>query len=225
MEILGRLPNHRARLGHRDRAGGRAPSAAAVAGRPGARRATALPVVVEGGGPQCVRARPGRPGGQVRRVRRRHPARGDHAQRADLGRLLRRGRLRQPRLGGPGPEPIGAHGLVRFDENLELAWEYPDDTPYDTISDCYALNVADEDVWACYYTDFPVVRVAAGRVTGWPTEGRGQGPHAVVTDGYRCALVGSSGDGSVVVVSELSHDGRFTAVREPRGRGPTGPWP
>lgn len=114
--------------------------------------------------------------------------------------------------GGPGPEPIGAHGLVRFDENLELAWEFPDDTPFDSIWDCYALNVADEVVWACYYTDFPVVRIDAGRVTGWPTEA--QGPHAVVTDGYRCALVGSSGDGSVVVVGELSYDGRFTAVRE-----------
>jgi hypothetical protein len=114
--------------------------------------------------------------------------------------------------GGPGPEPIGARGLVRFDESLEVAWEFPDDTPFDTIFDCYALNVADEDVWVCYYMDFPVVRITDGKVTGWPTEVHG--PHAVVTDGYRCALVGADCDGGNVVVGELSQDGRFTDGRE-----------
>lgn len=114
--------------------------------------------------------------------------------------------------GGPGPEPIGVTGLVRFDENLDLAWEFPDDTPFDTIDDCYALNVAGEDAWACYYSDFPVVRVADGKVAGWTTEA--EGPKALVVDGYRCALVGGYGDGWPVVVGTLSHDGEFTVVRE-----------
>lgn len=39
------------------------------------------------------------------------------------------------------------------------------DPPYS--SDCYALNVADDETWTCYYTDFPVVRVADGEITSW----------------------------------------------------------
>ncbi len=38
------------------------------------------------------------------------------------------------------------------------------------ISDCYALNVAsDREVWLCYYTDFPLVKLVDGRIEGiWP---------------------------------------------------------
>jgi hypothetical protein len=38
----------------------------------------------------------------------------------------------------------------------------------DSMADCYALNVADDATWACYYTDFPVVRIGPDRSTrGW----------------------------------------------------------
>jgi hypothetical protein len=113
--------------------------------------------------------------------------------------------------GGPDREPIGAPGLVRFDERLERAWDYPFDTGLGSISDCYALNVAGETVWACYYTDFPIVRIADGRVTGWTNSE--SGVSAVITDGVRCALVGGYGeDRDRVLVGALTEDGRF-AVR------------
>jgi hypothetical protein len=120
----------------------------------------------------------------------------------------------------PIPVPIGAHGLLRFDENLDLAWEFPFDTPFDEIEDCYALNVAGEVAWACYYADFPVVRVEAGQVAGWTTEAHG--PDALVTDGHRCALVCYGGDFHVEV-GELSSDGVFTVVQETGIALPDGP--
>jgi hypothetical protein len=73
-------------------------------------------------------------------------------------------------------EPIGAYGVVRFSPGLEPAWHYPRYTevgPWDAISDCYALNVDDSCTWACYYTDFPVVRIREGTVTGWHNDIKG----------------------------------------------------
>ncbi len=118
----------------------------------------------------------------------------------------------------PIPVPIGAHGLLRFDENLDLAWEFPFDTPFDEIEDCYALNIAGEVAWACYYADFPIVRVEAGQVAGWTTVDT-HGPSALVSDGRHCALVC---DGHFEV-GELSSDGVFTVVRDTALALPEGP--
>jgi hypothetical protein len=66
------------------------------------------------------------------------------------------------------PPPLGAPGLVRFSPDLEPDWRYPTNVePWGAISDCYALNIDGDTAWACYYTDFPVVRVQAGTVMGW----------------------------------------------------------
>lgn len=116
-----------------------------------------------------------------------------------------------------GSDPVGARGLLRFDEKLARVWEYPDDTGFGPVCDCYALNVDDEVVWASYYVDFPVVRIADDRVTGWVDT-----PFmvsALITDGWRCALVG--GDGGIVL-GELTHDGRFESRGEARLRLPDG---
>ena len=54
--------------------------------------------------------------------------------------------------GDPGGEaPVGACGLVRFTPDLQLDWRFPSHVqqPWGAISDCYALNVGDTDVWAC----------------------------------------------------------------------------
>jgi ribA/ribD-fused uncharacterized protein len=55
-------------------------------------------------------------------------------------------------------------GEVRFSPGLQRDWQYPShaDQPWGAISDCYALNVTDTHVWACYYTDWPVVRIRDG---------------------------------------------------------------
>jgi len=77
--------------------------------------------------------------------------------------------------GRPGGDPpVGACGLARFSPGLRRDWQYPShvDQPWGAISDCYALNVTDTDVWACYYTGWPVVRIRDGAVTsGSPRPG------------------------------------------------------
>ncbi|MFD1147185.1 hypothetical protein [Saccharothrix hoggarensis] len=110
--------------------------------------------------------------------------------------------------GGPGPAPVGGSGLVRFGRDLTPTWAYPHDGDFDGIDDCYALNVAGETAWTCYYSEFPVVRVDGDRVTGWENEV--EGATAVITDGVRCALVGGyGGERDLVRVGELTGDGRF----------------
>ena len=66
-----------------------------------------------------------------------------------------------------GSTVLGQSGLVRLDGSGNCSFEFnrlaggglPD------IADCYALNVAsDQEVWLCYYTDFPLVRLVDGKV-------------------------------------------------------------
>ncbi len=84
--------------------------------------------------------------------------------------------------GGPGPTPVGAPGLVRFSPELEPDWAFPShsDHPWGAIDDCYALNVDGDAVWACYYSDFPLVRIHAGAVTWW---------HNQIASGARALMV------------------------------------
>jgi hypothetical protein len=70
-----------------------------------------------------------------------------------------------------GNDPIGASGLVCWDQSERKVYEYsppnwlrklyedpPDGEGY--ILDCYALNVAnDQDTWCYYYSDFPLVHI------------------------------------------------------------------
>lgn len=96
--------------------------------------------------------------------------------------------------GSPGPSPVGERGIVRFDRHLRSEWEFPSpsEQAWGAISDCYALNVGQDAVWACYYTDFPVVRIQGDVVTSWDNEVRGA--KALVVAEERVALYGGYGD-------------------------------
>ncbi|WP_305788189.1 hypothetical protein [Symbioplanes lichenis] len=114
--------------------------------------------------------------------------------------------------GGPGPAPVGSCGLIRFGPGGEQEWRFggPDGVPY--IDDCYALNVAGETVWACYYSDFPLVRVRDGRITVWSND-LARGAQALLADDHRVALIGGyGGRHNRVVAGELGDD----ALRETR---------
>ena len=74
--------------------------------------------------------------------------------------------------GGPGPTPIGAPGIVRFGADLSLRWSFPMNT---SMADCYAFNVDDHEIWACYYTEFPIARIADDAVRHW-TNAAARGP-------------------------------------------------
>jgi hypothetical protein len=60
---------------------------------------------------------------------------------------------------GWGFEPVGALGLACFDVQGTRIWEYAAPSGAPPVSDCYVMNVAEDAVWACYYTDFPIVRI------------------------------------------------------------------
>lgn len=90
-----------------------------------------------------------------------------------------------------GPDPVGACGLIRFSPDLRPAWCFPGERnppPVSSISDCYALNVADDEVWTCCYEDFSIVRICDGRLTVWRNAVRGA--RALAAAGTRAALFG-----------------------------------
>jgi hypothetical protein len=85
---------------------------------------------------------------------------------------------------------VGAAGIVRFFPGLAPTWHYPRYTeagPWDVISDCYALDVDDTCAWACYDSDFPVVCIREGAVTGWHNDIKGASALAVA--GFPCRVV------------------------------------
>jgi hypothetical protein len=117
--------------------------------------------------------------------------------------------------GGPdGPEPFGSCGLIRFGKDLTVAWTFAaqEDGPAGAISDCYALNVKDQAVWACYYTGFPLVRVSNDAVAGW--NNATSGSTALITNGTTLALVGWYRDDYDLVTGGLLDEREFnTSMR------------
>ena len=101
--------------------------------------------------------------------------------------------------------PVGAYGIVQFSPELEVAWHYPHYTaagPWEPVNDCYALNVADACTWACYDSDFPVVCIRDGTVTGWHNHIKGV--QALAVAGSRVALFGGYGpDHDRLALTEL----------------------
>lgn len=56
--------------------------------------------------------------------------------------------------------PIGESGLIQWERFGKKLYEYSPPSGLDMISDCYALNVTNnDDIWFYYYTDFPLVRL------------------------------------------------------------------
>ena len=81
-----------------------------------------------------------------------------------------------------GNTPLGQSGLVRLEPNGRPSFRLGDlpDAVLRSMADCYALNVcSDQETWLYFYTDFPLVRLVDGRVSGhWrvPVEGRTGSP-------------------------------------------------
>ncbi|HEY6227717.1 MAG TPA: hypothetical protein VI282_11405 [Verrucomicrobiae bacterium] len=77
-------------------------------------------------------------------------------------------------------EPMGAAGIVCFNARGEKVWDFVAPSKAGMVADCYAMNVAGDAVWACYYTDFPVVRIdAARKVRAWRNSVAGASAMAV----------------------------------------------
>lgn len=107
--------------------------------------------------------------------------------------------------GGPGPTPLGHSGIARYSSALKPQWEFPEHIS-EVVDDCYALNVTTDDVWAYYYSDFPIVRITSdGVVTSWRTHITGA--KALVTDGDCAALIGGyRKEADRVILGRLEED-------------------
>ncbi|MCE3606034.1 hypothetical protein LXA47_20845 [Massilia sp. P8910] len=119
-------------------------------------------------------------------------------------------------LGNYGwPDPVGAAGLVAWNEQGEKVYEYAPVWPVDRIIDCYALNVASaDDVWCCYYTNFPLVHLHKKRIAStWnvPVSGSNAfaiaGAHVLFAGGYdkrdSFTLVRLDPDGTSMLIDEF----------------------
>lgn len=90
---------------------------------------------------------------------------------------------------GWGFDPIGAPGLVCFDGNGSPVWEFRPPPGLDPISHCYVLNCTDDTVWACYYTDFAIIRVVSDfKIAAWKTDL--SGPRQMAVDDDRVLVYG-----------------------------------
>jgi hypothetical protein len=100
---------------------------------------------------------------------------------------------------------FGAAGLVRFSPDGEKEWEYTPPTEVGPIHDCYALNVAEDATWACYYPGFPLIRIDSdGGVESWTTPTGGATAFAI-GDG-RAIFHGDYHDQARDALLEFDHD-------------------
>ncbi len=117
--------------------------------------------------------------------------------------------------GGPGPEPIGSTGLVRFDDRGTPCDAYDAaEAGTDAICDAYALNVDTNGVVHIYfYKEFPIVRLHGRASSRW-TCGITGARALAVDDGRRALLLGSYEDPSAARIVELKGDGSTGLVVE-----------
>lgn len=127
-----------------------------------------------------------------------------------------------------GEEPIGVTGLVRYNSEGTKEWVYSEPPDVAPIVDCYALNVADWETWAYYYSAFPLVRIRPdGEIKVWRTEVHGA--RALVVAGDRVLFFGGYDDDRWqcslwrIGDSELSKEGDVKLLL-PNGESLSGGW-
>jgi hypothetical protein len=104
--------------------------------------------------------------------------------------------------GGPGPEPLGAGGIAAWSPRFEQLWEL--DPAAGVVFDWYALNVSGDEVLACPYTDFPVVRIRNREWRVYPTHDV-PGPAGIIASGDRIGLIGSYDDPGLLTTGAIEN--------------------
>lgn len=102
---------------------------------------------------------------------------------------------------------VGSGGIVRFNARGELLWAYNDQAREGGlfINDCYALTLNGDELWSCFYTDFPIVRVIDGRETQWTNSV--SGAKALAVDGSFVLLAGGyTSDATRLSLLELGQE-------------------
>ncbi len=116
----------------------------------------------------------------------------EHAQTGDDGKIW----ISYFDEGIFGDQPYGHFGLVAFNQNGKLEFNYKNDWggPVPAIDHCYALNVIDSNnVW-CYYIDhtpFSLVHLVSGEIKRCFSELTIHGSHAIAANNNAVYLAGS----------------------------------
>lgn len=114
-----------------------------------------------------------------------------------------------------GEQPLGPAGIERLSMDGEINRSTLDVTELD-MADCYALNaVSDDEVWCCYYRDFPVARI--GETTELIHETTGlQGVSAIAVGEEGLLLAGEYENPSALHwMGHKNHAARRTTVFGP----------
>ncbi len=88
---------------------------------------------------------------------------------------------------GDEPWPPSSSGMAVFNSEGELLRKWKGCA----IDDCYALNVVGSEVWACTYTDFPIIKMSPSGQNIWKTKLSGINaiavdyPYVIAAGGYR----------------------------------------
>lgn len=116
--------------------------------------------------------------------------------------------------------PVGAFGLVRFDDEYSVEWEFgrawyeSGRRDREIIDHVYALNVVDETAWVYYHSAYSIARVLNDDIRVWNTDV--ELAHGLLVDGARQALVGGYGPQYDRIVIGHLDDNDF--VRDSTGR-------
>ncbi|MEV0524125.1 hypothetical protein AB0I66_11955 [Streptomyces sp. NPDC050439] len=111
-----------------------------------------------------------------------------------------------------GDDELSHPGLRCWSAQGEPLWVYEASKGTSEIYDCYALNVTDEAVWVCAYTDFSLleVRTGLGARTGRAVRQRANdvaGAHALAVGKGQVTFFGGYGDEhDRLVHAELWHE-------------------
>lgn len=76
----------------------------------------------------------------------------------------------------------GSAGLIRLSSDGRVEWTYETPAGAGAIYDCELLNVATDAVWACYWVNYPVVRIDPDDSIAWWTSPRNAPGALAVSD-------------------------------------------
>ena len=91
-------------------------------------------------------------------------------------------------------DTVGRGGIVHFSHDGKPLWSYNDKAgnSRSIIDDCYALTLDGDALWACFYSDFPLVQIEGENETLWNNEV--SWAKALAVDGSLVLLAGGFGD-------------------------------
>ena len=104
-----------------------------------------------------------------------------------------------------GRAPVSAGGIVQFDAKGQVLWSFNGQVKdEDSIADCYAMTLAGNMLWSCFYADFPIARVDRGKVTLWSNQVEGAKAIAVADN---IVLLAGGYDGDEERIAVVKVDG------------------